>query len=553
MEEVHNVAPTAVPAMHQPVREQSKLRVFISYSRKDEAFAEELVIGLEIAGFQPYLDKHDIAAGEDWEARLGRLIEAADTVVFVISPDSAASERCAWELEQTAKLKKRLLPIVWRPVPEADVPPHLRQLNYIFFYDKPHSFARSLATLASALRTDLDWIREHTRLSEAAMRWQGRGRSDALLLRGEELLAAKSWLKVQPQFAPEPSLLAHEYIKSSEEAEDARSSAQRQQLARETEALEQARAAVRKTQRTQKGIGVLLAIMFVGMLGVLNQTFVLRQVNWFWTMRPYMVANFRPHVLSGDAERALASGQDFRECAKDCPVMVVVPAGIFLMGSRDTERGRRRNEGPQQQINIARQYAVSKYPVTFADWDACTAVGGCPKALDSGFGRGPKPVINVTWEQANEYVAWLSLMTGRAYRLLSEAEFEFAARAGTATAFPWGDDLVTGKANCVGCSQLASPGTTSVGQFSPNAFGLFDMHGNVGQWVEDCYFDNLAGVPLDGKARTANECERHAIRGGGWDSGPAGVRSAARSFGTLPRRDFNIGFRVARSLGGSAP
>jgi formylglycine-generating enzyme required for sulfatase activity len=549
-----NAAPIPVSTTEKPVRlELSKLRVFISYSRKDEAFVEELVTGLEIAGFQPYLDKHDIAAGEEWEARLGRLIEAADTVIFVISPDAVASERCAWELEQTGKLRKRLLPIVWRVVPEAEIPRRLRQLNHIFFYNEPHSFAPSLAKLAAALRTDLDWIREHTRLGEAAMRWQDRGRSDALLLRGEELLAAKSWLKIQPQFAPEPSLLAHEYIKASEEAEDARLSAQRQQLAREMEALEQARAAVRKTQRAQKGIGVLLAIMFVGMLGVMNQTFVLRQVNWFWTMRPYMMANFRPHVLSDAAERALAPGQEFRECAKDCPTMVVVPSGSFVIGSRDTERGRRRNEGPQQQIDIARQFAASKYPVTFAEWDGCTAVGGCPKALDSGFGRGLKPVINVTWEEANQYVTWLSQMTGRNYRLLSEAEFEFAARAGTATAFPWGDELGVGKANCVGCSQLVSPGPTPVGQFSPNAFGLFDMHGNVGQWVDDCYFDSFTGIPLDGKARTANDCERHVVRGAGWDSGPAGIRSAARTFGTLPRRDFNIGFRVARTLEALAP
>jgi hypothetical protein len=113
-----------------------KLKVFISYSRKDEDFAQDLLAGLELVGFEPYLDKHDVAAGEDWEARLGRLIEAADTVVYVISPDAVASERCAWEVERTVALKKRLLPIVWRRMDEAQVPPRLKQLNYIFF-DKP--------------------------------------------------------------------------------------------------------------------------------------------------------------------------------------------------------------------------------------------------------------------------------------------------------------------------------------------------------------------------------------------------------------------------------
>jgi hypothetical protein len=177
-----------------------KLKVFISYSRKDEGFAQELLAGLELTGFQPYMDKHDIAGGEDWGTRLGHLIEAADTVVFVISPDAVASERCAWGVKRTTELKKRLLPIVWRAVAETDVPPRLKQLNYIFF-DKPHSFVSSLVAVTTALRTDLDWIREHTRLGEAALRWQQRGRSDALLLRGEELVAAKAWLKAQPRYA----------------------------------------------------------------------------------------------------------------------------------------------------------------------------------------------------------------------------------------------------------------------------------------------------------------------------------------------------------------
>ena len=177
-----------------------KLKVFVSYSRKDEAFAQELIAGLEVAGFEPYLDKHDIAPGEDWEARLGRLMEASDTVIFVLSPDSVTSERCAWEVERTDQLKKRLLPIVWRGVTESTVPERLKRLNYIFF-DKPHAFGPSLAALATALRTDLSWIREHTRYGEAAHRWDERERADALLLRGEELTAATEWLKGQPKYA----------------------------------------------------------------------------------------------------------------------------------------------------------------------------------------------------------------------------------------------------------------------------------------------------------------------------------------------------------------
>jgi len=141
-------------------------RVFISYARADSsALAEELVTGLELAGFQPYLDRHDIAAAEEWEARLGALIQSADTVVFILSPAAVRSERCAWEAEHAAGLGKRLIPIESKPVPETDVPERLRRLNYIYFH-QGKSFARPLTELVAALRQDVEWIREHTRLGE---------------------------------------------------------------------------------------------------------------------------------------------------------------------------------------------------------------------------------------------------------------------------------------------------------------------------------------------------------------------------------------------------
>src|SRR5215831_18293468 len=148
--------------------------IFISYARSDSsALAEELVAGLELAGFEPYLDRHDIAAAEDWEARLGALIQSADTIVFILSPAAVRSERCAWEVERAAGLGKRLIPVQGKPVPEADVPERLKRLNYIFF-NEGQSFARPLRELAEALRQDVEWIREHTRLGESAARWQAR-------------------------------------------------------------------------------------------------------------------------------------------------------------------------------------------------------------------------------------------------------------------------------------------------------------------------------------------------------------------------------------------
>src|SRR5262245_35606176 len=238
-------------------RQSEELRVFISYSRKDEDFAQELLVGLQLVGFEPYLDQHDIAAGEDWEQRLGRLIEVADTVVFVISPDAVDSERCAWEVDRTVQLKKRLLPIVFRRVDDAAVPARLKQLNYIFF-DRPFSFPSSLQALATALRTDVGWIREHTRIGELAFRWDGRGRAEALVLRGEELAAAQTWLTAQPQYAPEPTLLHHAFIKAGEDAEAARASAERKRLddmaaaqAERQKALENAEAALKREAEAQ--------------------------------------------------------------------------------------------------------------------------------------------------------------------------------------------------------------------------------------------------------------------------------------------------------------
>jgi TIR domain len=201
--------------------DRDTLRVFISYARRDaSAFAEELLCGLEVAGFEAFLDRHDIAAGEDWEARLGGLIASADTVVYVITPAAVASERCKWEVDRAAALSKRVIPIVALDVAEAETPEALKRLNYIFF-TQGHSFAKSLGELAKALRVDLDWIREHTRLSEVARRWQERERSEVLLLRGAELEAAKAWLTQWRTPAPEPTDLHRAFIAASEAAEGA--------------------------------------------------------------------------------------------------------------------------------------------------------------------------------------------------------------------------------------------------------------------------------------------------------------------------------------------
>ena len=230
--------------------------IFISYARSDSsALAEELVAGLELAGFRPFLDRQDIAVAEDWEARLGALILGADTVVFILSPAAVRSERCAWEVERAAELGKRLIPVQGAPVLEAAVPERLRRLNYIFFREG-QSFARPLRELAAALRQDVEWIREHTRLSEAATRWRARdrgtGAANDLLLRGDELADAKAWLARRKENAPEITALLTSFLTASEERAAALANQERERLAeRERLVAERERAQhnVRRVQR----------------------------------------------------------------------------------------------------------------------------------------------------------------------------------------------------------------------------------------------------------------------------------------------------------------
>jgi hypothetical protein len=196
-----------------------KLKVFISYSRKDSAaFADELVLGLEDRGFEPFLDRHDIKPGEPWEARLGGLIEQSDTVVFVISPESVKSERCVWEVDKALGLSKRLLPVIYKSVPDSEIPVQLSKLQFVRFDTAP-GMMRPLRELAEALRIDLDWIREHTRLSELAARWQSRSRSESLLLRGDDLDAAKAWAAKRKPDAPEITELQRAFLKAGEQAD----------------------------------------------------------------------------------------------------------------------------------------------------------------------------------------------------------------------------------------------------------------------------------------------------------------------------------------------
>ena len=251
-----------------------------------------------------------------------------------------------------------------------------------------------------------------------------------------------------------------------------------------------------------------------------------------------------------EALRLPRHGEVFRDCA-DCPEMVVVQEGSYMMGSPPDEPGRWKDEGPRHQVTIGRPFAVGRYEVTFAEWDACRRAGGCAHAAgDEGWGRESRPVINVSWEDAREYVGWLSEKTGRSYRLLGESEWEYAARAGTDTPYYWGAEAGEGRANCGRCGgRWGGAQTAPAGSFPPNGFGLFDMSGNVWEWVEDCGHPDYTGAPSDGSAwLKPGDCRLRMLRGGAWDDAVARVRSAIRYWEFAETRRDVIGFRVARAL-----
>ena len=297
-------------------------------------------------------------------------------------------------------------------------------------------------------------------------------------------------------------------------------------------------------------IYLLLISIIAGLIGWINQAYLRDQWKWYWVVRPYKVAYVDPYVLTADAERALKPKDHFKECAKTCPEMVVIPPGSFQMGSSPTLKGRSDNELPPHQVTITRQFAVSKFEVTFEEWDTCVTIGDCdPHIGDATWGRGKRPVIYVTWNDARQYVAWLKRMTGKQYRLLTEAEFEYATRAGTTTAYPWGDEIGNGNANCIGCgSEWDGKQTAPVGSFPPNGYGLYDMVGNVSQWVEDCYRPNYENAPTDGSAWNGGDCPLRVVRGSSWFSNPGPPRSAVRGWGAPDRRNSYLGFRVGRTL-----
>lgn len=240
------------------------------------------------------------------------------------------------------------------------------------------------------------------------------------------------------------------------------------------------------------------------------------------------------------------------------PEMLIIPAGEFLMGSPVDEAERRPSEDPQHRVLIAKPFALGRYAVSFEEYDQfCTATGR-KKPSDMGWGRGQRPAINLSWREAGAYCDWLSQETGAGYRLPSEAEWEYGARAGSQTAFWWGDEIDTKRANYDGRRTYPNGPrgeyrgqTLPVASFEPNPFGLSQVHGNVWEWVEDGWHEDYQGAPVDGSAwgeAGGGDGSWRVVRGGGWGSNPLWLRSAFRIRVTTDEAGSNLGFRLARTL-----
>ena len=371
-----------------------------------------------------------------------------------------------------------------------------------------------------------DWLRSDVALltvldgiKRSARDWAANGKLTTWLAHSGERLRSAERLLERTDLAASLEPTDKEYVRACEIAQ---------------------RSARSRAQRVTGLVGGLAVLLILGGLAWWKQGYFANLYHWHVVMGPSVL------TAAGAREKAAKPGSPFHECANGCPEMVVLPAGPFTMGSPDNIGEPR--EHPAHPVNIPRPFAVATHELTFDEWDHCAAAGGCRADVGAkGYGRGPQPVINISWNDAQRYVTWLSRVTGGHYRLLTEAEWEYAARANSSTLFSFGNDdaqLAQYGWYTVNATQRPHP----VGQLKPNAFKLYDMHGNVSEWVEDCDSDSYQRAPQDGSAFLVPDCRRRIRRGGSFLYSAKILRSASRDLDPADLISDRIGMRVARTL-----
>jgi formylglycine-generating enzyme required for sulfatase activity len=536
-----------------PLAQLPEIVGFFSYSREDdEAFRGSLSaprdaiqrelgaqLGRTRRNFRLWQDQEAIAPGKLWESQIAKAVEEAVFFIPIITPRAVASKYCNFEFKSFLARERALgrndlvFPIHYILVPALLDEAKWRDDQVLSIIGK---------------RQYVDWRDyRHDPVDTPAFRKA----IDRFCGKIAETLRER-WISPEDRrhLEEEAKRRVEDEERVRQEAEAKRQAEERERLRKEALAKQRAQEEARKREeaKRQRETPAPTTVTAPAPAREKEESHALANVR--------RLTAAQERAFKAAQERALKAGDSFKEGA-DCPEMIVVPAGRFLMGAPAGQGFVRflvgSPEHPQHEVTIAKPFAVAKFALTFDEWDACAAHGGCRSDVsDSEWGRGRRPVINLSWDDTQAYVKWLSSITGKAYRLLSEAEYEYAARAGSQTKYPWGHDItLNGKpmANCASCgSQWDGKQTAPVGSFAANAFGLYDMVGNVFEWTEDCWNPNYKGAPADGSAWTSGDCSRRVVRGGSWGFNSDFLRSALRSWITTGDWSRYLGFRVARTL-----
>jgi formylglycine-generating enzyme required for sulfatase activity len=502
-------------------------KIFVNYRRDDERSTAARIRDRLAATFgdaSVFMDVDNLLAGQRFDRELEKALDQTDVFLAVVgrrwlellAERHASGERDYVREEIAGALQRGIvvIPVLIErtALPRADaLPGDIRDLVLHQKHAITHErFGRDVEDLVEAIRSARKAARAEAGGGSAAVRWMGPVALAALVLGGGVLTyqmiasdrdTAVKWQEDQAAKAKlDAERARQDEIRRAADAVAAKKKAdEAAQAKRAAEETERQRLAMLKAEQDRAAEAA-------------------RKKAETDLMRP---------------------GPVFRDCPNVCPEMVVLPAGEFTMGSNVSG-----DEKPPHRVTIRRPFAVGKFEVTFAEWDACAAEGGCKhRPSDEGWGRGRRPAINVSWHDAKDYVDWLSRKTGKSYRLLSEAEWEYAARAGTTTWYYFGDTISKSQA------QFDADRTVEVGSFPANKFGLHDMHGNVREWIEDALHSSYQGAPGDGSEWQGGDVSKRVLRGGSWYIDiPLGLRSAYRTWNPPDYRINNVGFRVARTL-----
>ena len=489
----------------------SEIVGFFSYSREDDEASDGTLSALRIAiqrelsaqlgrtrtTFRLWQDQEAIAPGRLWESEIKAAVEQAVFFIPIVTPRAVNSHYCKFEFEAFLARENGLgradlvFPLLYIRVPALESEAEWRKDPLLSII---------------GLRQYVDWRRfRHADVRTTAVR-------EAIEHFCEKIVEAlrEPWVSPEErrkQQEIDARQLAEEEKRRAEAARQAEEETRRAEAARLAKERQQQAEATRRVEEEERRVSA---------------------------------------ARKADADRP--DFAVFRD-APFAPELVVIPAGQFMMGSPEREEGRYDNEGPQHRVTIGQRFAIGRYPVTFDEYDRFCEAKGQKKPEDPGWGRGRRPAINVSWDDAQAYIAWLSQETNRAYRLPSEAEWEYACRAGTTTRYSFGDAITPDNANYAD-SGLGR--TSEVGGYPANPWGLHDMHGNIWEWVEDDWHENYRGAPADGsvwkETKTGSGPRLCVLRGGSWGGDSWLCRSAFRVGGGSHYRGYDIGFRVARTL-----